>query len=452
MKCEHCGRRNHQKGDCYYYKQVLTKQEQNPGDKQPPQSKLANTDHFAFMMTGCDENLQNDTPTSVVFILDSGATDHMVNRDDVFTSWSVLSPPLQVAVAKTGEFMTATKRGLIQVTTTLGFTGTLQDVLFTPQATTNLLSIRRIQESGMKVVFDQGVQVQDKTGKTILKGKTYNGLFGVKFRISKNMTESGSTLLVRNSDNFRLWHERLGHISNGKFQQLKRCQMAGNMSDLNKIMPTNDLCEACLYGKEARLPFNKNKNKSHVKRPLYIVHSDICGPITPSTLSCQNYFASFIDDYTHYTVTYLLTYKSELCKVFKDFVAKSETHFSLKLENLYCDNGGEYLPNEVKEFCLEKEIAFHLTVPHTPQQNGVAERMNRTITEKVRSMLSSADLDKSFWGEAVQTATYLINRTPTKALNTNKTPHEMWHNRKPQLNHLKVFGSTANNHFKTINQ
>ncbi|KAJ3642669.1 hypothetical protein Zmor_025430 [Zophobas morio] len=147
---------------------MLTKQEQNPGDKQPPQSKFANIDHFAFMMTSCDENLQNDTPDSVVFILDSGATDHMVNRDDVFTSWSVLSPPLQVAVAKTGEFMTATKRGLIHVTTTLGFTGTLQDVLFTPQATTNLLSIRRIQESGMKVVFDQGVQVQDKTGKTIL--------------------------------------------------------------------------------------------------------------------------------------------------------------------------------------------------------------------------------------------------------------------------------------------
>ncbi|KAJ3661044.1 hypothetical protein Zmor_005465 [Zophobas morio] len=150
---------------------MLTKQEQNPIDKQPPQSKLANTDHFAFMMTSCDENLQNDTPDSVVFILDLGATDHMVNRDEVFTSWSVLSPPLQVAVAKTGEFMTATKRGLIHVTTTLGFTGTLQDVLFTPQATTNLLSIRRIQESGMKVVFDQGVQVQDKTGKTILKGK-----------------------------------------------------------------------------------------------------------------------------------------------------------------------------------------------------------------------------------------------------------------------------------------
>ncbi|KAJ3654046.1 hypothetical protein Zmor_013260 [Zophobas morio] len=111
---------------------MLTKQEQNPGDKQPPQSKLANTDHFAFMMTSCDENLQNDTPDSVVFILDLGAMDHMVNRDDVFTSWSVLSPPLQVAVAKTGEFMTATKRGLIHVTTTLGFTGTLQDVLFTP--------------------------------------------------------------------------------------------------------------------------------------------------------------------------------------------------------------------------------------------------------------------------------------------------------------------------------
>lgn len=108
--------------------------------------------------------------------------------------------------------------------------------------------------------------------------------------------------------------------------------------------------------------------------------------------------------------------------VFKDFVAKSSSHFNVNVVNLYCDNGGEYLSNEFKSFWVQKGITYDLTVPRTPEQNAVAERMNRSITEKARSMISCANLDKSFWGEAVLSATYLINRTPTKALKLLKTP------------------------------
>ncbi|CAD7082063.1 unnamed protein product [Hermetia illucens] len=107
----------------------------------------------------------------------------------------------------------------------------------------------------------------------------------------------------------------------------------------------------------------------------------------------------------------------DLCEAcIKDFVAKSEAHFDLKVVNLYSDNGGEYLSNEMKDYCCEKGITYHLTVPRTPQLNGVSERMVRTITEKARSMIISACMDKIFWGDAVLTATYLINITPTGAL------------------------------------
>ena len=103
----------------------------------------------------------------------------------------------------------------------------------------------------------------------------------------------------------------------------------------------------------------------------------------------------------------------------------------------------------MKEFCVQKGISYHLTVPRTPQLNGVSERMNRTITEKARAMIFGANLEKRFWGEAVLTATLLINLTPTKALRQNKTPYELWHNKKPQLKYLKVFGSTVYIHNKT---
>ena len=133
-------------------------------------------------------------------------------------------------------------------------------------------------------------------------------------------------------------------------------------------------------------------------------------------------------------------------------MAKSEANFNLKIENLYCDNGGEYLSNEFKDFCATKGITYPLTVSHTPQQNGLAERMNRTITEMARAMVIAADLPKLFWGEAVLTAVYLINCLPTKALKTDKTPYdsyELWYKKKPKIKRLKVFDTTAYVHNKT---
>ncbi|KOC63589.1 Copia protein [Habropoda laboriosa] len=102
----------------------------------------------------------------------------------------------------------------------------------------------------------------------------------------------------------------------------------------------------------------------------------------------------------------------------------------------------------MKDYCVEKGISYHLTVPRTPQLNGVSERIVRTITEKGRTMISGASLNKVFWGEAVLTATYLINLTPTKALKQNKTPFELWHGKRPRVKYLKIFGSTVYIHNK----
>ena len=121
----------------------------------------------------------------------------------------------------------------------------------------------------------------------------------------------------------------------------------------------------------------------------------------------------------------------------------------MKVTYLYIDFGKKYLSNDMKQFCVDNGITYHLTIPHTPHLNGVAERVIRSITEKARTLLIDAKLDQSFWGEAVLTATYLINRIPTRALKVNKTPFELWHGKKPMLKYLKVFGSTAFVHDKT---
>lgn len=453
VKCHHCGRKGHVKNDCYYFKRM---NQHKDADRQrtiqavdinQSSTSSAAASGFAFM-TG-EYNL-DATESKITFLLDSGASDHIINREDLFSNFIDLPIPVKISVAKHGEFISATKKGTLHVTSNMGVQGTLEDVLFCPEAPYNLLSVSKLQRAGATVIFDhRGTQIC-KHGKTIMRGKSVNNLVILDFKVSVNVSYSVTQVNNVTTNNYELWHQRLGHISKNKFLELKNNKMTSDISLIDKVIPNDNLCESCIYGKQSRLPFNQSKDKSYIERPLYVVHTDVCGPITPSTINNKNYFVLFVDQYTHYCVVYLLTNKSDVFTAFKDFVSKSEARFNLKLVYLYCDNGGEYLSTDMKKYCVEKGITYHLTVPRTPQLNGVSERMVRSITEKARSMINGANLSKLFWGEAVLTAVYLINLTPTNALKSCKTPFEMWHNKKPQIKYLKVFGSTVYVHDKTF--
>ncbi|KAL6202242.1 hypothetical protein ACLB2K_025951 [Fragaria x ananassa] len=132
----------------------------------------------------------------------------------------------------------------------------------------------------------------------------------------------------------------------------------------------------------------------------------------------------------------------QVFQTFKEFHAMVERETRRTLKCLRSDNGGEYTSNEFRGYCSKHDIRHIKTVPSTPQHNGVAQRMNRTILEKVRSMLKTANLAKEFWGAAVKTACYLINRTPCVPLGL-ETPESVWTSRSASYSHLKVFGCKA---------
>jgi transposase InsO family protein len=158
-------------------------------------------------------------------------------------------------------------------------------------------------------------------------------------------------------------------------------------------------------------------------------------------------FFTFIDDFSRYGYVYLLSYRHEALNVFKRFVAEVETKLERRVKILRTDRGREYLSDLFKGYCEEKGIKRHLTVPHTPQQNGVAERRNRTLLDMVRSMMAQANLPISFWGDALLTATYILNRVPSKSVLS--TPYELSNGRKPQLDHLRPWGSAGYVHNPT---
>ncbi|KAD3068312.1 hypothetical protein E3N88_36192 [Mikania micrantha] len=139
---------------------------------------------------------------------------------------------------------------------------------------------------------------------------------------------------------------------------------------------------------------------------------------------------------------YFLRHKSEAFSKFKTFKALVEKESSCPIKVLRTNRGGEFCSQEFNQFCEGLGIRRELTIPHTPEHNGVVERKNRTVMGLTRSMLKQKELPNHFWAEGVATAVYLLNRAPTKAV-PNKTPLEGWEGLKPTVHHLKVFGCIA---------
>lgn len=154
-----------------------------------------------------------------------------------------------------------------------------------------------------------------------------------------------------------------------------------------------------------------------------MIHTDICGPITPESFSGKRYFISFIDDFSRKTWVYFLKEKSEAFKVFKKFKVMVEKATDRHIKAVRSDRGGEYTSTVFMKYCEEQGIRRFLTAPYSPQQNGVAERKNRTVLDMIRSMLKSKNMSKEFWAEAVQCAIYVQNRCPHSKLE-DQTPQE----------------------------
>ena len=138
---------------------------------------------------------------------------------------------------------------------------------------------------------------------------------------------------------------------------------------------------------------------------------------------------------------YLLATKDETFEAFRAFKARVERQSECKIKSLKTDGGGEYLSNEFKDYLAEEGIEHQLTFPDSPQQNGVAERYNRTLLEGVRSMLHGSGMSRGFWGEAVLCFNYTRNRTLVKGVAGDVTPYEAWTGHKPSVVHLRSFGS-----------
>jgi transposase InsO family protein len=234
-----------------------------------------------------------------------------------------------------------------------------------------------------------------------------------------------------------LWHQRLGHT---KEKGLRLLHSKGMVEGMSNCSLDFDFCEHCVYGKKNRVRFPYGATRA--EGILQLVHNDVFGPVSVPLLGKYVYYVSFMDDFSRNIWLYFLRNKYEFFDMFKEFKALVENQTEKRIKVSRIDNGGELYDNEFEEFCKKCGISRHKTNPCTPQQNGVAERMNRTLMEKTRCILSGVRLGQECLAEALGIACYLVNRSPSSTLD-DKTPQEVWTGQKYCLTHLKVFGWDA---------
>ncbi|GAA0163301.1 hypothetical protein LIER_19200 [Lithospermum erythrorhizon] len=270
-----------------------------------------------------------------------------------------------------------------------------------------------------------------------------NMMFTIVSETSNHM--NGECLQVTMSEVAKLWHQRFGHLSYKGLRTLQNKKMVRGLPEFEAEEIT---CVDCLNGRQTRnaIPKQANWRASII---LELIHSDICGPISPTSNSGKRYFLSFIDDFSRKAWIYLLMNKSDALDCFKKFHCMVEKERNASLKCLRTDRGGEYTSSAFNEYCRNKGIKRQLTNAYTPQQNGVAERKNRIVMNMVRSMLSAKKMPKAFWTEAVLWTFHILNKCPTLAVK-NATPQEAWSNVKPSVDHFKIWGCLAHTHVPEV--
>jgi hypothetical protein len=200
------------------------------------------------------------------------------------------------------------------------------------------------------------------------------------------------------------------------------------------------VCEPCLAGKMHSNPFPSSSSRA--TQPLELVHSDLHGPLPVAARDGYRYWMTFIDDATTHRAAMKLKKKSDAFEAFKVYKAFAENHFQTKMKEFQDDKGGEYMSKAFLKFTDECGIHRRHSTRNRPQQNGVAERANRTMAEDISAMLFEAKMPPSLWGEALTAQIHVWNRLPTSSLK-GITPHEAWFKRKPDVSHFRIWRCLA---------
>ncbi|GJV75628.1 putative ribonuclease H-like domain-containing protein [Tanacetum coccineum] len=342
-------------------------------------------------------------------VVDSGCSSHMIGGFVAFGS-----DPKGGKITGKGKIKTAN----------LDF----DDVYFVDELKFNLFSVSQMCDKKNSVLFTESeclilspsFKLLDES-QVVLRAPRKDGVYSLDL---KNIVPSGGiTCLYANAtaDESKLWHRRLGHVNFKNINKLVKGHLVRGLP--SKVFVNDHTCVACKKGKQHKASC-KAKLDRIIRKPLELLHMDLFGPVSIESINKKRYCLVVTDDFSRFSWVFFLATKDETSEILCNLIIGLEKQLNHNVKIIRCDNGTEFKNYVMNEFCAKKGIKREFSVARTPQQNGVAERKNRTLIEEARTMLADSLLPIPFWAEVVNTAFYVLNRVLVPKPQ-NKTPYEL---------------------------
>ena len=438
--CFNCGKKGHWARECKSKKKD-TPTSSNAGPGKPGGSSLnvvensdAESDSPVLCYFGAPEN----------WLMDSGATDHMTPYGSDFTSYAKFNESRTVILGDGSTRLNIIGKGnverWVETSPHVYREFILQDVLHVEGIKRRFLSMGRLDTKGFSVTLSNARLTISK-GKFTFYGFKTGPLFNCTFYAEKPLGDR--SLNSVEALPIKVWHDRMGHLNWEAIKSTRSDNPPLIGVKLDASDPPHGTCPGCAEGKAKRRMFKSAGSRTtRSTRPLERIHSDLAGPMEVTSISGDSYICVFTCDCTSFAWVYRLKSKDQTLDTFKRFVTMIEKLTGYEIQFFHSDRGGEFMSNEFTKFLEEKGITRETSAPRTPQQNGVAERMNQTLIGGARALIHHSGMSKGFWSEAMNVAVHVINRAPRKSLGW-RTPYELLFGRTPEVSYLRVFGCRA---------
>ena len=384
-----------------------------------------------------DKEKTDKNYSEINWLLDSGSTDHIINDDKFFEKYIDLKNPIDVKLPD-GKKLKATKLGSIKIYFKNYYNEKqveLKDVYYVRDIRQNLLSLSKITKNCTIIARNENAKIYNQYRELIAVANKTNNLYCMTSFAYKNEKKEMYVNALKLTAKEK-WHRALGHVNFQYLSKLVNNKLLEGLPD--KIESTKMKCANCIESKMANIPFDNDRKKS--TEILELIHTDLNGP--HKTIGCggEKYFLTFVDDYSKCTKIFCIKSKGETASCFIEYVNLVENKFNKRVKKLQCDNGKEYMNREIFNFIKYKGIELLPCPPYVHELNGVAERYNRSAMDIGRCLLREAKIHRKYWPEIMKTVAYLKNRTIANTVE-NKSPYEIFFGIKPNVEHLKIYGS-----------